>query len=518
MNAKLNYKKVLSVGLVFMFITAFWYGYNSIVPKILTDKFGLSQFASGAIMALDNVFAVILLPLFGAMSDRSKSRHGRRTPFIFWGTIISALLLVLVSFVDFAQLQQISDVSPDDPAAYEQSLDVLWEANPTFDYKGSTAPLQEHVSKQEFKGIAMYRTNAKGEETKMVSAEYSELVVPARQAFAKEQSRQSPAALIWFVVLLLLLLVAMGIYRSPAVALMPDVTIKPLRSQGNAMINLMGSLGVLFVLVLGFVLGTGRPENVLMDYRLFFIIIAVYMIAALIIFLSLVKERRWCEEMEAETARLEHLGVVFCESEEQSGKRKLSRGETISLFLILASVVLWYMGYNAMESKLSVYMSSELGGIDYNIPYAIGGVMGIVSYFPIGQLSAVWGRKKTIIAGVGIMAVAFGIMCFVTTATPVWVTYAVYAAVGASWAAINVNSYPMVVELAKGSNVGKYTGFYYTASMSAQIITPLLSGALLTLDMRTLFPYATVCIVLAFFTMLFVKHGDSLILKKKERI
>ena len=516
MNAKLNYKKVLSVGIVFMFITAFWYGYNSIVPKILTDKFGLSQVFSGAIMALDNVLAVVLLPVFGALSDKSKSRHGRRTPFIFWGTIISALLLVVVSFADFAQLQQLRAVAPTDQAAYEQSLDELWQANPSFEYQGNTAPLQEHMSEQEFKAIPMYRTDEEGKQSAMVTEEYADVVVLARQAYAKQVSHASPAYLIVFIVTLLLLLLAMGTYRSPAVALMPDVTVKPLRSQGNAMINLMGSLGVLFVLVLGMVLGTGRPENVLMDYRLFFGIIALYMVAALVVFLLLVKEKKWCAEMEQDTARLEEAGVVQCEDDEVSGQRKLTRGEKISLFLILASVVLWYMGYNAMESKLSVYMSDTLGGIDYNIPYAIGGIMGIVSYFPIGKLSAVWGRKKTIIAGVAIMALAFGVMCFVTTDTPVWVTYAVYAAVGASWAAINVNSYPMVVELAKGSNVGKYTGFYYTASMSAQIITPILCGVFLEIDMRTLFPYATVCIVLAFFTMLFVKHGDTPTLKKKE--
>ena len=512
---KLNYKKVLSVGLVFMFITAFWYGYNSIVPKILTDKFGLDQIASGAIMALDNVLAVVLLPVFGALSDKTKTKFGKRTPYIFVGTVLSALLLVLVSVSDYAQLKQIESVSPETPAAYEQSLDQLWEQNPTFSYNGQTQSLQSHMSEQEFKSIPMYRTDAKGNETSMVTEAYTEVVVPARQAYVRQLSMQNPTYLIIFVGVLLLLLVVMGTYRSPAVALMPDVTVKPLRSQGNAMINLMGSLGVLFVLVLGMVLGTGSAANVLMDYRLFFGIIALYMMVALVAFLLLTKENKWCAEMQADTARLEQAGVVH-RDDEQSGDRKLTKGEKFSLLLILASVVLWYMGYNAMESKLSVYMSSELGGIDYNIPYAIGGIMGILSYFPIGQLSAAWGRKKTIIAGVGIMAVAFGVMCFVTTATPVWVTYAVYAAVGASWAAINVNSYPMVVELAKGSNVGKYTGLYYTASMSAQIITPLLSGAFLNMNMRTLFPYATVCIVLAFFTMLFVKHGDIETVKKKE--
>lgn len=518
MNAKLNYKKVLSVGIVFMFITAFWYGYNTIVPKILTDKFGLSQTVSGAIMALDNVLAVFLLPVFGTLSDKSKSKHGRRTPFIFWGTIISALLLVGMSFVDFAQLRQLEDVVPTDPAAYEQSLDTLWEANPKFECNGKSAPLQEHLTEQQFKSIAMYRTNENGEPTGMVTDEYTKWIVPARQAYAKQTNYANPAYLILFVAVLLLLLVAMGIYRSPAVALMPDVIVKPLRSQGNAMINLMGSLGVLFVLVLGVVLGTGQAANVLMDYRLFFGIIAVYMMAALVAFLILVKENKWSAEMETESRQLEADGMVMAESDEVAGDRKLGREEMLSLILILASVVLWYMGYNAMESKMSVYISSELGGLDYNIPYAIGGIMGIVSYFPIGQLAAVWGRKKTIIAGVGILAVAFGVMCFINTATPVWVTYAVYAAVGASWAAINVNSYPMVVELAKGSNVGKYTGFYYTASMSAQVITPLISGMLMDVSIRTLFPYATICVGLAFFTMLFVKHGDTLPLKKKERV
>ena len=115
---KLNYFRTICVGFAFFLICAFWQAYDNTIPLILTNKFGLSQFWSGVIMALDNVLALFMLPLFGAISDKCNHRLGRRTPFILVGTILAAVAFVGLSMVDNAQLKNISKVSKiDDPAA-----------------------------------------------------------------------------------------------------------------------------------------------------------------------------------------------------------------------------------------------------------------------------------------------------------------------------------------------------------------------------------------------------------------
>lgn len=511
---KLNYKRTLFVGFAFFLICAFWQAYDNIIPKILTDKFGLPQTWSGAIMALDNVLALFLLPLFGALSDKCRSRHGRRTPFIFFGTVIAAVALVLLSMPDNAQLKNLSAVEATEGAAYEETLDALWEANPNIRLEAKSTdhksfgeimqdinpfrgdrkqPLQSLISEEEFKAI-----------TPDDAENYAAYVVPARQAYASSVTLAHPAPLVAFVCILLLLLVAMGTFRSPAVALMPDVTIKPLRSKANAVINLMGAAGGVIVLGLGMVLGTGKATNALMSYTLFFGIIAGIMLFSLALFLWLVREPRWAAEMQEESVR---LGLEEKE-ENESGDRRLTPAERRSLLLILASVVLWYTGYNAVTSKYSVYAGSVLN-MDYNATLIIANAAAIVSYIPIGILSSKFGRKKMILAGVVILAGSFFTASFLRAGSPVMLMNLLFATAGIGWATINVNSYPMVVELSRGGNVGKYTGYYYTASMAAQVITPILSGVFLDIRFTTLFPYATFFVAAAFLTMLFVRHGDA---------
>ena len=122
---KLNYKRTIFVGFAFFLICTFWNAYDTIIPKILTDKFGMTQANSGIIMALDNVLALFMLPLFGTISDKCRHRLGRRTPFILYGTIVAAIMLVGLSFVDNLQLKNIEAVAKiDDPAA----LEVLYDA------------------------------------------------------------------------------------------------------------------------------------------------------------------------------------------------------------------------------------------------------------------------------------------------------------------------------------------------------------------------------------------------------
>ncbi len=298
----------------------------------------------------------------------------------------------------------------------------------------------------------------------------------------------------------------MATFRSPAVALMPDVTVKPLRSKANAIINLTGTAGAILVLALGMVLGTSAKTG--MTYLGYVLAVVGIMLLGLIIFMATVRERKWAAEMEDETERLGLEEPVTDGGETAS--RKLSRAELSSLLLILSSVALWYIGYNSITSKYSVYATDVLG-FDFNLTLIIAQIAAIVSYIPVGIISSRIGRKKSILSGVVMLAAAFATGIFINSTWPEFIMYPVFVLAGIGWATINVNSFPMVVELARGGDVGKYTGYYYTASMAAQILAPILSGALMDLfGMEyTFFAFGTVFVALSFVTMLFVKHGDA---------
>ena len=409
---KLNYKKVILVGFAFFLISSFWQAYDKTIPMLLTYKFGMTQTESGIIMALDNVLAVFLLPLFGGLSDRTNTKFGKRTPFIFVGTICAVIAFIFI-------------------------------------------PLINNV--------------------------------------------------ILFIVILLATLLSMATFRSPAVALMPDVTCKPLRSKGNAIINLMGTAGGLLILVLGIFIPVGKEH--MDNFFIYFIACAGIMLVGLIVFLLTVKENKWAKEMIEDTKKYypEEENV-----EVETTKSKLSKSQLTSLLLILASVALWYMGYNAVTSKYSLYADSVLHQ-SYDKTLMIAQIGAIIAYIPVGIIASKIGRRKTILTGVALLATSFFIAIFMTsTSNPIFM-YILFAFAGIGWATINVNSFPMVVELAKEGDVGKYTGWYYTASMSAQVLTPILSGFIMDMakSMHPLFPYASICVALAFITMFFVKHGDS---------
>ena len=501
---KLNYKRTILVGFAFFLISAFWQAYDNTIPMILTNKFGMSQAWSGMIMAADNVLALFLLPLFGAISDRHMGKRGRRTPFIVVGTVMAAVALIALSFVDNAQLKNIADVSAiDDPAA----LQVIYDSQKDVQLltpNGEKFVLSEEFTAQEFAAIRS-KVTVDGAET--TNPDYTAYVVPARQAYAWQTTAASPTTLIFFIALLLVVLVSMATFRSPAVALMPDVTMKPLRSKANAIINLMGSAGGILVLVLGMVFATSAVKNSLMSYTGYFAVIAAIMLTALVIFLATVREKDWAAQMRADSIK---YGIEEEEPEDETQtQRGLTAEEKRSLLFILMSIVLWFFGYNAVTSKYSVYASNILHK-DYNLTLIIAQAAAIVSYLPVGMIASRVGRKKTIMAGVVMLTTAFGIASFMRADSPALLMNALFAPAGIAWATINVNSFPMVVELCSGGNVGKYTGFYYTASMAAQVATPMVSGFLMDkLGMTVLFPYAAVFVALAFVTMFFVQHGDS---------
>lgn len=408
---KLNYKRTILVGLAFFLISAFWQAYDTIVPLILTNRFDMEQTYSGIIMSLDNIFAVVLLPIFGTLSDKTVTRFGKRTPYITVGTVLAAVFLIILGFTPSLSL---------------------------------------------------------------------------------------------FVVVLLGCLLSMATFRSPAVALMPDVTVKPLRSKGNAIINLTGTAGGMIVLGLGIAFKTSTSGKT--DFSSYLIAVSVLMIAALVAFLFTVNETEWAAEAEAENAKLD---AESPEAKEEKVIGKLSRGELTSLILILASVALWYIGYNAITSKYSVY-ASEVLKVPYTVTLLVAQGAAIVAYIPVGIVASKLGRKKTILAGVVMLATAFAAASFIKEGVNPIIMYMLFSLAGIGWATINVNSFPMVVELAKNGDVGKYTGFYYTASMTAQIVTPIFSGFLIDkIGWHVFFPYAAIFAGCAFITMFFVKHGDS---------
>ena len=511
---KLNNKRTILVGFAFFLICAFWQIYDVTIAMTLTSKFGLSQTVSGIVMALDNILALFMLPLFGGISDRCKSKSGRRTPFVRAGTIFAVVFLMLLSFADNAQLKNIEAYSKvNDPATmeriYDEQKDTLLHTPEGVEYK-----LADLYTREEFSALT---TDSKTTELNAFGREvevnlYTRHVVPARQACAAAVTAENPMTVVIFLGILLLLLISMATFRTPAVALMPDVTLKPLRSKANAIINLMGNAGGIIVLAIGSVLAISKVKNAYMSYTGVYAIVGGIMLAALTIFLLTVKEPQWAAEMQKESIA---LGLDKEESPAQKGSKKLSKAEVRSLVFLLASIVLWFFGYNAVTSKYTVYAQNVLDK-DATTTLLLANVAAIISYLPVGMVASRIGRKKTILAGVAMLFTAFFAGCFMTASTPGWIMSCMFCLAGIAWATINVNSFPMVVEMCSGADVGKYTGFYYTASMAAQSLTPTISVVFMDkVAMTSLFPYAAIFVGLAFFTMLMVKHGDSKVVAKK---
>ena len=336
-----------------------------------------------------------------------------------------------------------------------------------------------------------------------------------------------------FVIVLGLLLVAMGTYRAPAVALMPDVTPKPLRSRANAIINLMGAVGGVYTLIMiKLLVGKGdRP-----DYMPLFVSVAALMVISVGILVITISEKKIEAKVAAEIKAYEDSTGLKVETEDTIEEEQLleaeknssdeNKGKTVkmqmppevkrSMAFLLTSIFLWFTAYNAVTTAFSRYTKVvwHLEGGGFADCLMVATVAAILSYVPIGNLAGRIGRKKTILVGIVLMSICYFAAIFVSQYHGL--VNVAFAVIGIGWAAINVNSYPMIVEMSKGSDIGKFTGTYYTFSMAAQILTPILSGFLLeNVSYRTLFPYAFVFSVLAFITMAQVRHGDARPDKKK---
>lgn len=437
---KLNYRRTFLIGLAFLSISAFWQMYDNIIPLMLQNTFGLGETITGALMAADNVLALFLLPVFGALSDKVDTGFGKRMPFIVGGTVLAVIFMLLLPAAD--------------------------------------------------KGVN----------------------------------------LVLFIAALFALLISMGLYRSPAVALMPDLTPNKLRSKGNAIINLMGAVGGVYTLVMIKLL-VGKGERP--DYTPLFVSVAALMVIAVGVLMITINEKKVKEKVAAEVRAYEESAGVIAMNEDveeqealeqaaasgevqENRKPAMPREVKRSMIFLLASIFFWYAAYNAVTTAFSRYTKVvwHLEGGGFADCLMVATIAAIISYIPIGNIASKVGRKKTIMGGVVLMSVCYFAAIFAGAYHPL--INIAFAVIGIGWAAINVNSYPMIVEMSKGCDIGKFTGTYYTFSMTAQIFTPVLSGFLLeNVSYRTLFPYALVFSLLAFLTMTQVHHGDARPDKKK---
>lgn len=409
---KLNYKRTIFIGLAFLSISAFWQLYDSMIPLVLQNNFGIKETLAGLIMALDNILALFLLPYFGNLSDKVETRIGKRMPFILAGTIIASSLMLLLTLA---------------------------------------------IRMQNFS---------------------------------------------LFIAFLLALLLSMGLYRSPAVALMPDLTPAIFRSKANAIINLMGALGAMYALLsIRFFI----PKNST-NYFFAFLSVAIFMLVMVFILFFTINENK----IKSTLAISAEENFVEKNLQKNNSREKLPRDVFKSLCFLLASIFFWFMAYNAITTAFSRYtlVVWHASGGEFASYLMIAVIASVISYVPIGFISTRIGRKRTILIGIVLLALSYFSASFLTNFHPV--LFLLLAIVGFAWAAINVNSYPMVVEMSSSASIGKYTGLYYTFSMAGQIVTPIFSGALLEhVSYKTLFPYSTVFCALAFFSMQFVKHGDA---------
>ena len=429
---KLNYKRTFIIGLTFFTILMLWQMYNYYCPlfldRLITNAYGPGNYnyLIGVIMAMDNVFALFLLPLFGNWSDKTHTKLGRRMPFIIVGTIASVIIFPFIPFF-----------------------------------------------------------------------------------FAKN-------SLVGVIVVMGLIIVFMQMFRNSAVSLMPDVTPKPLRATANGIINFVGYIGAIFAGIIQmislFAIPSEVTEAIPNPYLLIipFALTSVLMLASLIILVIKIKENKIVEEMKADM----ELGEQLAETEAASKPdHKLTKQDKINLILLIVSVFLWYMAFNAVETFWSTYGGRVMGNTSVSIATVALTVASLITFIPAGKLVSKIGRKWSIVIGLVLMILSLG-GCFICSQTSLKTNLVAYILLfivsGVGWAFINLSSYPMVVEMSDKNSVGKYTGLYYTASMLAQSITPICIGFLMdALGYEFLFPYATGFMALALIVFIFVKNNHK---------
>jgi len=404
---KLNVKATLLLSFGFFASQMAWTMYNSYVPKIL-EGFLSSTFLIGFIMVIDNIFGVLFQPLFGKLSDNTRSRFGRRMPYILIGLPVCAVLFAFIPYMS---------------SVYMQSFFPL-------------------------------------------------------------------------MLVLILFTFIMSIWRSPVIAIMPDLTPGPLRSQANGIVNLMGGIGAIIALQAGGILYNYSLGKTGDGYPLPFLTVAISMMAALLIMIIFVREPKNAYEPEDKTKTV---------------KVKLEKNEKKSLFLILFGIFFWFAGYNAIETFFSLYITNTYEGMtagDSSMTLAIFSLTFLAFAVPAGFIGARIGRRKAILIGLSCLIILFFPLALFTN---IWLTRGCLFLGGFSWAMVNVNSLPMVVRLSGEAKIGTFIGYYYTFSFSSQIVSPVLFGAIRDFvgHYKVLFLYACIAFALAIISLIFVRHGED---------
>lgn len=420
MELKLNTKRTLFIGFSFFTILMLWQVYNYYCPLFLKELFlnnygNENNYLIGLIMAMDNILALIMLPIFGSLSDKTNTKLGKRMPYIIIGTIISLLAFPFI--------------------------------------------------------VLLFIENS----------------------------------VVGVILMMALILIAMNIYRAPSVALMPDVTPKPLRAKANAIINFVGYIGAIIgsILTMIFTKKVEGGDRILVGNYLYFpfIITSVFMVVALVVLVLKIKENKLVEEMKEQM----ELGEKLSETNEKIvDDAPLGKTDKFNLWILIFSVFLWYFAFNAVETFGSTYALSVLNTKNWGIATSILAISSLITFLPSTYLTKKVGRKISIVIGLALMILSLGIAIFVTKFGVVLILLMIVAGMG--WAIINVNSYPMFVELSSSKNVGKFTGYYYASSQIAQSITPVVIGFVFDLiGYKAYFPYACIFMAVALLVFSFVK-------------
>lgn len=440
MKLKLDYKHTFYIGLAFFAILMLWQVYNTYCPLILNDllenKFNNADrltYVIGIIMALDNLAALILMPIFGNLSDKTKTKYGKRMPYIIIGMFASLITFPMIS--------------------------VFYIYN----------------------------------------------------------------NLIGVVIFMGLFLTIMQCYRSPAVALMPDITPKPLRSSANGIINLVGYIGAILGGVLAMIFKKHEGDVFSLTYLWPFLISSICMLFAMIFLAIKIKEPKLLQQNKEAI----ELGEKFSQSvDEIKENSKLTKNNFINLLVILFAVFFWFMSFNAIETFNSLFCQKILGTSSIHGTFTILlTVSSLISFIIFPPLCNKIGRKWSIVIGILLLVFGFGfiaVACFTMKINFVRIIiYFNTVIIGIGWALININSYPMIVEMSSADNIGKFTGYYYTASMIAQTITPILIGLIMSFNsigLKLLYVYAAIMMLIALIIFLFSKEKRNVKVTEKKTL
>lgn len=325
---------------------------------------------------------------------------------------------------------------------------------------------------------------------------------------------------------IILFVFVMSFWRAPCVALMPDLTPPALRSEGNSVINLVGGVGSLLALQAATIVCTiggwdkGTQEEEYIPYVFLFASIVMIICTLVVTFFVKEPDSRLKVQMQA---NMENDAKAKRQAEKEAAKKekerlkaiKLSKGERVSLICMLAGLFFLFCGANAIQTFFALFAAEILGKSsgEATSMLTIFAVSTAIGAIPAGLLGRKFGRKKTIVAGLLMFITAFVVYLVVdaTTGNALTLVYVALVVGGFANMLITVNTLPLVLEIGGLDKVGTFTGYYYTATFSAQIATPIVYGIvrMLTGTYGSLFYYCPICFILSLICILFVKHGES---------